>query len=238
MDIQHKIISLITIIQEAGHGLSKEQLKDILTGNSTEDLLQQGLDKLESFGCAKDTDKKDWDIITDRALEEGLLKIKNQKLHTLTYTPEGKKFCKKPHEITIGEKKKEQNFEGMEANDLDAVMHGALLGKQNKESLHVTERSKLQIKLIQAIDRKIALDVFAESENVDLDEVLDELEALLRHGKRMDITYFTDEVIGKEDIEEIRASFANKKLTMDALCQEWDDVYNEEELRLLFYILS
>ena len=236
MDIHIKIVKLITIIQEAGHGLTKEQLLNIALGNSTEDLQNLNLTTLDSFGFAEDTKKEDLDAIIEHALKDGFLKIKNQKQHTLTYTPEGKKFCKKPHLITINSKTGNPSTIGV--GDLDSVIHNALMCKNTNETQNVTERSKLQIKLIQAIDRKIALDVFAESENVDLDEVLDELEALLRHGKRMDITYFTDEVIGKEDIEEIRASFDNKKITMEDLCQEWDDVYNEEELRLLFYILS
>lgn len=236
MDIHIKIVQLITIIQEAGHGLTKEQLLNIALGNSTEDLQNLELKSRNSFGIIKETKKEDLDAIVERALQDGLLKIKNQKQHTLTYTPEGKKFCKKPYPITINSKANTACSNG--GGDLDSVIHGALLCKNNNETQNVTERSRLQIKLIQAIDRKIALDVFAESENVDLDEVLDELEALLKHGKRMDITYFTDEVIGKEDIEEIRASFANKKITMEDLCEEWDDVYNEEELRLLFYILS
>ena len=103
---------------------------------------------------------------------------------------------------------------------------------------HLTsERSKRQIKLIRAIDRKIALDDFAENENVDLNDVLDELETMLQHGKRMDITYFTDEVLGKEDVEDVRMSMGPNP-DMNALRQEWGDVYNEEELRLLHYILS
>jgi hypothetical protein len=54
----------------------------------------------------------------------------------------------------------------------------------------------------------------------------------------MDITYFTDEVIGKEDIKEVRESLPNGKCSIQFLEQEWGDVYNEEELRLLQYILS
>ena len=53
--------------------------------------------------------------------------------------------------------------------------------------------------------------------------VLDDLEALLHHGKRMDITYFTDEVIGKEDIEEVRDSM-DGTYDMDSLRQEWGAV--------------
>lgn len=237
MNIQDKIVKTITIIQEAGQGLTRELLQAILLGNGTEEIRAQELDQLESFGIAEGADEEDWSSIFDRAIEEGLLKVKNQKQNTLTYTPEGKKFRKKPYPINMSEEATEENYTAVDDVMLDDVMLGTVEGKNDNALNNVTERSKRQIKLIHAIDRKIALDDFAESENIDLDDVLDDLEALLHHGKRMDITYFTDEVIGKEDIEEVRDSM-DGTYDMDSLRQEWGDVYNEEELRLLRYILS
>lgn len=238
MNIQDRIVKTIIVIQEAGQGLTREQLQAILLGNETEELQALELDQLESFGIAEGMDDEDWNSIFDRAIEEGLLKIKNQKQHTLTYTPEGKKFRKKPKAIILGDGTDEDDYVGVGDDELDAVMRNALNEKREEAAGHFTsERSKRQIKLIRAIDRKIALDDFAENENVDLDDVLDELETMLQHGKRMDITYFTDEVLGKEDVEDVRMSMGPNP-DMNALRQEWGDVYNEEELRLLHYILS
>ena len=240
MNIQDRIVKIIIVIQEAGVGLTRTQLQNILTGQATEELQSMELDQLESFGIAEGMDEEDWGSIFDRAIEVGLLKIKNQRNNTLTYTPEGKKFRKKPHAVTMGNDDEEENiqpnYSGIEDPELMAMMNS---GMHSSAGSHIkSERSRRQIKLIHAIDRKIALDDFAENENIDLDEVLDDLEALLHHGKRMDITYFTDEVIGKEDIMEVRESLPNGKFSMQFLEQEWGDVYNEEELRLLRYILS
>ena len=238
MNIQDRIVKTIIVIQEAGQGLTREQLQAILLGNETEELQALELDQLESFGIAEGMDEEDWNSIFDRAIEEGLLKIKNQKQHTLTYTSEGKKFRKKPKAIILGDGTDEDDYVGVGDDELDAVMRNALNEKREEAAGHFTsERSKRQIKLIRAIDRKIALDDFAENENVDLNDVLDELETMLQHGKRMDITYFTDEVLGKEDVEDVRMSMGSNP-DMNALRQEWGDVYNEEELRLLHYILS
>lgn len=238
MNIQDRIVKTIIVIQEAGQGLTREQLQAILLGNETEELQALELDQLESFGIAEGMDEEDWNSIFDRAIEERLLKIKNQKQHTLTYTPEGKKFRKKPKAIILGDGTDEDDYVGVGDDELDAVMRNALNEKREEAAGHLTsERSKRQIKLIRAIDRKIALDDFAENENVDLNDVLDELETMLQHGKRMDITYFTDEVLGKEDVEDVRMSMGPNP-DMNALRQEWGDVYNEEELRLLHYILS
>lgn len=239
MNIQDRIVKALTVIQEAGQGLTREQLQNILVGKESEDLQALELDQLESFGIAEGMDEEDWNAIFDRGMEEGLLKIKNQRQQTLTYTPEGKKFRKKPHAILMGDDNEDGDYAGVGDAELDAVMRGALNNKPGSVLPQATsERSKRQIKLIQAIDRKIALDDFAESENIDLEDVLADLEALLQHGKRMDISYFTNEVIGKEDIQEVRESMGNAVFDMKTLRKEWGDVYNEAELRLLRYILS
>ena len=238
MNIQDKIVKSIIVIQEAGQGLTREQLQNILAGKETEELQSMELDQLESFGIADGTDEDDWNAIFDRAIEEGLLKIKNQKQHTITYTPNGKKYRKKPYAINLGDGSEEEEYINVSEDELDAVMRIAMNEKQAEAYKHITsERSKRQIKLIQAIDRKIALDDFAENENIALDEVLDDLEALLQHGKRLDITYFIKEIIDKDDMQEVKESMGDK-VTIDRLRKEWGDVYNEEELRLLCYILT
>lgn len=239
MNIQDRIVKTITVILEAGQGLTREQLQNILQGNETEELQSLELDQLESFGIAEGTDEEDWNAIFDRAIEEGLLKIKNQKQNTLTYTPEGKKYKKKPYAVILGDGSDDEDYGGVGDAELDAVVSGAVSDRHNDASAHVTsERSKRQIKLIQAIDRKIALDDFAANENVDLNDVLDDLDALRQHGKRLDISYFINEVIGKEDIEEVRDSLDGSVVDIRTLRKEWGDVYNEEELRLLCYVLS
>lgn len=238
MNIQDRIVKTIIVMQEAGQGLTRELLQNILIGKETEELQALELDQLESFGIAEGMEEEDWNSIFDRAIEEGLLKVKNQKQNTLTYTPEGKKFRKKPHTIILGDGTDEEDYGGVGDAELDAVMRTAMGDRHNESANQPTsERSKRQIKLIHAIDRKIALDDFAENENIPLDEVLDDLEALLQHGKRMDITYFTNEVIGQEDIEDVRSSM-DGDYDMVSLRKEWGDVYNEEELRLLHYILA
>ena len=98
-------------------------------------------------------------------------------------------------------------------------------------------KTKQQIKLVHAIDRKIALDDFAESESISFDEVLDELEKLIRQGLNVDITYFTNEVLGEECVQELVDFMASmKKFSMEKVISEYGDVYNEEELRLAYIV--
>lgn len=223
MNIQDRIVKIITVMQNEGQGLTRNQLKELLA--SVEDTAV------------------DWNTIFDRALEVGLLKVKNQRLGTLTYTPDGKKFRKKPYSVALSGDPVPRTSASSGANGVDEellmVMRGASENRGDDSVQHVTSaRSKLQMKLIRAIDRKIALDDFAQSENIDLDEVLDNLEDLRRHGKRMDISYFVNEVIGQNNVEEVRDSMEDDVFDMNAMRSEWGDVYNEEELRLLGYVLS
>lgn len=230
MNIQEKIVKIITAIQEAGQGLTREQLQDILIGKNSDNIQELKFDKLESFASAKELVGDDWDVVFDKAIAEGLLKIKKQKNQTLTYTPEGKKFRKKPYSINMNSDCN-NDFDDCDS-DQDMAIRGGNLGQ------NTSERSKRQIKLIQAIDRKIALDDFAENENIDLDDVLDDLETLLVHGKRMDIGYFVNEIINADDIAEVKDSLPSGKFDIKNMRKEWGDVYNEQELRLLRYILS
>ncbi len=222
MNIQDRIVTIIAVIQDKGQGLTRKQL-------------QENLAILEDSST-------DWESICDRAMEVGLLKIKNQKAGTLTYTPEGKKFRKKPYYVSLsGDSTSRSSLsyggEGMD-EDLLVVMRGVSGSRSGNPVQHVTSaRSKLQLKLIRAIDRKIALDDFAQSENIDLNEALDNLEDLRRHGKHLDISYFVNEVIGINNLEEVRDSMSGV-FNVDTMRSEWGDVYNEEELRLLCYVLS
>ena len=97
----------------------------------------------------------------------------------------------------------------------------------------VSPLAKQQIKLITAINRHIALDAFAESEGLGLDEVLDDLEMLAQQKRHLDITYFTDEVLGGECMQELLDYFDSAKSDdMESALEEYGDTYKEEELRL------
>ena len=113
----------------------------------------------------------------------------------------------------------------------------SLLEQAQKEraasSLSASPHAKQQIKLITAVDRHLALDSFAESEGLGLAEVLDDLEELASQKRHLDITYFTDEVLGDECMSELLDYFREAKSDdMDAAMTEYGDIYKEEELRL------
>lgn len=240
MDIQDKIVKILTILHEAGHEISRKHLQDIFAGKESAQLAELELDQLESFGIGEDSDD-DGDLIPniiDKMLELSLVRQKSVKSGLISISVAGKRFRKNPTEVIMDE---EEEFSEAGSGDVeldDDMLRVMRETAAARNAAVKSEHTRLQISLIQAIDRKIALDDFAESHNIDLDDVLSELNKLRAMGKSIDITYFTNEVIGADEVEEVRDSLPDGKFDMDAVTEEWGDVYNPQELQLLKLVLS
>lgn len=95
-------------------------------------------------------------------------------------------------------------------------------------------KSKLKVYLITGIDRKIALDELAEGKGLDFDEVLDELEAIVAAGIKINIDYFLDEVLEEGVQEDIIDYFSEtEEDNLEEAIQELGEDYTEEEIRLV-----
>ena len=99
----------------------------------------------------------------------------------------------------------------------------------------VANKSKLKVSIIQAIDRKIALDDIAESKGLDFDELLDEIEAIVNSGTKINIDYFLVQIMDQERIDEVFDYFkeAESEDVEDALKELGENDYSEEEIRLV-----
>ena len=98
----------------------------------------------------------------------------------------------------------------------------------------VANKSKLKISIIQAIDRKIDLNEIAVSNGIDFDQLLDEIEAIVNAGTRINISYFIDEIIDPEDQKDIFDFFRTQETdNLDEAYAELCPDYSEEEVRLV-----
>ena len=100
----------------------------------------------------------------------------------------------------------------------------------------IANKSKLKIEIIQAIDRKVALDDLAESKGMDFFDLLSEIDAIVYSGTKLNIDYFLEEVMDHEVIDEIFDYFKNESESDDvetALRELGEDDYSEEEVRLV-----
>jgi ATP-dependent DNA helicase RecQ len=98
----------------------------------------------------------------------------------------------------------------------------------------VANKSKKKLDIIKAIDRKIALDELAQGQHMEFNQLLDDLEAIIASGTHINIDYFLEDIMDKEDIDELYQYFKESpKDDLEAAVQEWGSVYTEEEIRLV-----
>ncbi|MCM1449793.1 MAG: DNA helicase RecQ [Clostridiales bacterium] len=98
----------------------------------------------------------------------------------------------------------------------------------------VPNKSRLKISIIQAIDRKIALDELANSKGLEFDELLDEVEAIVYSGTKINISYFLNEVMDDDRQEDIFEYFKESDSDdLNEAIKELGNEYSEEEIRLV-----
>ena len=98
----------------------------------------------------------------------------------------------------------------------------------------VANRSKSKVTIIQAIDRKIDLEELAHSLNMSFDQLLEEIEAIVNAGTKINITYYLDNIIDVEDQNEIFDYF--RESDTDSLDEAYSELcpdFSENEIRLV-----
>lgn len=98
----------------------------------------------------------------------------------------------------------------------------------------VANNSRMKISIIQAVDRKIALDELAASKGLSFEQLLDELEAIVYSGTKINIKYYIDNILDQDMQQEIYDYFRGSESdSMDKAREEFDSEYTDEELRLV-----
>jgi len=98
----------------------------------------------------------------------------------------------------------------------------------------VANKSKLKISIVQSIDRKVALDDIALTTGLEFSELLDEIEAIVYSGTKINIDYFLNEVMDEDHIEEIYLYFKESETDgLEDAIEELGGDYTEEEIRLV-----
>lgn len=98
----------------------------------------------------------------------------------------------------------------------------------------VANKSKLKVSIIQRIDRKVALDEIASSNGLEFPELLDEIEAIVYSGTRINIDYFVNDVMDEDHVEDIYEYFKDSETDdLEDAIEELGGDYTEEEIRLV-----
>ncbi|MDO5035899.1 MAG: DNA helicase RecQ [Porphyromonas sp.] len=97
----------------------------------------------------------------------------------------------------------------------------------------VPNRSKIKVSVVQLIDRKVSLEDIAYMHNLDFSELLDEIEAIVYSGTRININYFIQDVMDEDQVEEIYDYFITSTTDdLDTAMSELGE-YEEGEIRLV-----
>ena len=98
----------------------------------------------------------------------------------------------------------------------------------------VAKKSMDKVKIIQNIDRQIALDDIANAEGKEFEELLDEVEAIVYSGTKLNIDYFLDEEMDDELVDDIYDYFSESETDdLAAAMEELGDEADEDQVRLV-----
>ena len=99
----------------------------------------------------------------------------------------------------------------------------------------VPNKSKNKVSIIQGIDRKVVLDDLARAKGIEFDELLDEIEAIVYSGTKLNIDYYIEEVMDEDHMLDIYDYFHDESETddLDEALDELGDEYSEDEVRLV-----
>lgn len=98
----------------------------------------------------------------------------------------------------------------------------------------VANKSKIKVSIIHSIDRKVALDDIAVAKGIEFEELLDEIEAIVYSGTKINIDYFIEEIMDDDHISDIYSYFKESDTDdLDEAIDELGSEYTEEEIRLI-----
>ncbi|MFW5644802.1 MAG: HRDC domain-containing protein, partial [Bacteroidota bacterium] len=127
---------------------------------------------------------------------------------------------------------------GKEFVDLikDYVEEKEIIRPQDMVVKSVVNKSGNKVFIIQSIDRQISLEDIANTKNMEMSELLNEIEAIINSGTKLNLDYYINEVIDEDKQEDIFLYFredAESESLEEALQELGEEEYSEEEVRLM-----
>jgi ATP-dependent DNA helicase RecQ len=98
----------------------------------------------------------------------------------------------------------------------------------------VVNKSGLKVHIIQNIDRKVPIEDIAEAKGKKVDDIINEIEAIVASGTKVNIGYYIDDMLDEDAQEEIYDYFMEAETDdIQAALEEFDFDYSEEEIKLM-----
>ena len=261
VEAQELLCTVIETVLAVKENFKADYIIDIIQGKETSEVQAHLHEDLEVFGSGMGEEDKTWNAVIRQALIAGYLTKEVENYGLLKVTDAGKKFLKHPksfnvifqdpsleamatiYPITLDEL---QNIPGVGAGK--AKRYGEEFCKlikrhceeneiERPEDLRVrtvANKSKMKVAIIQAIDRKVALDDIAMSKGIEFEELLDEIEAIVYSGTKLNIDYFLEDIMDEDHLLDIYDYFKESTTdNIDDALDELGDDFTEEEVRLV-----
>ena len=99
----------------------------------------------------------------------------------------------------------------------------------------IVNKSVNKVFIIQSIDRKLPLEDIASAKGMEMEELLDEIEAIVFSGTKLNLDYYIEQTLDEDVVDEIYGYFredAESDSLADAM-EELGSDYDEVEVRLV-----
>ena len=99
----------------------------------------------------------------------------------------------------------------------------------------VASKSKLKVSIIQKVDRKLDLEDIADGLGIEFEELLDEMEAIVYSGTKLDISYYLEDVMDEDYMLDIYDYFHDESETdrLSVAVKTLGPDYEESDIRLV-----
>ena len=99
----------------------------------------------------------------------------------------------------------------------------------------MVNKSANKVFIIQSVDRKHSLEDIADAKGMEMDELMDELEAIVYSGTKLDLGYYIEQTVDDDVIEDIYDYFLEdaESDSLEEAMQELGGDYDEFEVRLV-----
>lgn len=104
---------------------------------------------------------------------------------------------------------------------------------QSIERVRTTpKRSEQMVKIIACVDRQIDLTDVAKAENIEFDELLDKLEAIVYSGTKLNIDYFIEDTIDDDLVDDVYEYFRTSETDdLEPAMEQFADDFPEDEIK-------
>ncbi len=98
----------------------------------------------------------------------------------------------------------------------------------------LVNKSTNKVYIIQKTDQKIPLEDIAKNKKLDINELLEQMEAIINSGTKININYEIDSILDEDQQDEIYEYFMEAETdSIDDAMEEFDGEYSEEEIRMV-----